>query len=105
MKFKSAFVLFLAVCFLVGPAFSKNDKSKDKHKSLPPGLEKKHSQGKPLPPGWQKKLSKGDILDNDIYVRGKVIVPFGKDGSISISVEGSIIKLMEKTREIIDIAH
>lgn len=105
MSFKNTFVLCLAVGLLANPAFSKNDKNKDKHQSLPPGLEKKYSKGKPLPPGWQKKLSKGDVLDNDIYIRGVVVSPLGKDGIISISVEGSIIKLIEKTHEIIHVAH
>ena len=107
MNIKSTLVLFIAACFLSGAAMAKNDKNKDKHKhkSLPPGLEKNYRQGKPLPPGWQKKLSRGDILSNDIYLRGKVVVPLGKDGSMSILVEGSLITLMKKTREIISIAH
>lgn len=105
MKLNKIFILFVVASFMASPSFSKNDKSKGNSNSLPPGLEKKHSQGKPLPPGWQKKLSKGDVLDNDIYLRGKVVIPLGKDGSISINVEGSIIKMMEKTREIIRISH
>ena len=104
MKIKNIVILFATTCLLVNPALGNNDKNKNKHESLPPGLEKKHSQGKPLPPGWQKKLSKGDILDNAIYVRGRIVVPLGKDGSISISVDGTIIKLFEETRIIIDIA-
>ena len=35
--------------------------------------------------------------------RGKVVVPLGRDGSISIEVEGTIFRLHEKTRKIIDI--
>ena len=94
MKIKNISILFIAACFLANTAFSKNDKNIDKHESLPPGLEKKQSQGKPLPPSWQMKLSRGDILANDIYVRGKVVVPLGKNGTISISVDGTIVKLM-----------
>jgi len=104
MKTKNIIILLLAACFMANPVFSKNAKNKGKSGALPPGLEKKQSQGKPLPPGWQKKLSKGDILDNDIYIRGKVVVPLGKDGSISISVEGTLIRFMEKTRKIIQIS-
>ncbi len=79
------------------------DNKNGKEKSLPPGLEKRSEQGKPLPPGWQKKLHKGDRLADDIYVRGKIVVPLGTDGIVSIEVEGTLIKLHEKTREIIDI--
>ncbi|WP_319380978.1 hypothetical protein [Thiomicrorhabdus sp.] len=72
-------------------------------KPLPPGLQKNAERGKPLPPGWQKKLRKGDVLGDDIYRRGQVVVPLGKDGSISIKVDGTIIRMMEKTRRILDI--
>ncbi len=104
MNIKSIVILVASTCLLASPVLGKNDKNKNTHESLPPGLEKKHSQGKPLPPGWQKKLSKGDILASAVYVRGRIVVPLGKDGSLSISVDGTIIKLFEETRIIIDIA-
>ena len=103
MKTKVLLVALIALSLIAGPVCAKNDKGSKKNKSLPPGQHKKYEQGKPLPPGWQKKLSKGDILDDSIYTRGRVVVPLGKDGSISIEVEGSIFKLHEKTRKIIDI--
>ncbi|PWF64859.1 hypothetical protein CBX96_03575 [Shewanella sp. BC20] len=92
------------VLSLVAPitAFAKHDNDK-KDKDLPPGLQKKVDKGQPLPPGWQKKLRRGDILDYDIYDRGRVVVPIDRDGRISIEVEGSIIKLDEKSRKILDI--
>ena len=79
------------------------DKDKDKDKSLPPGLEKKLDNGGDLPPGWQKKLRKGDILDRDIYRRGKVIKSRDRDGLISIQVDDTVVRLVEDTREIISI--
>ena len=79
------------------------DKDKDKGKSLPPGLEKKLDNGGDLPPGWQKKLRKGDILDRDIYRHGKVIKSRDRDGLISIQVDGTVVRLVEDTREIISI--
>ena len=103
MKIKNILLCFFAASLLSGVVYAKNDKNHDKGNGLPPGLQKKQQKGKPLPPGWQKKLHKGDILDDSIYVRGEVVVPLGRDGSISINVEGSIIKLHEKTRKIIDI--
>ncbi len=84
---------------LAGPVIAKPDKEHP----LPPGLHKKADRGQPLPPGWQKKLSKGDILDDDIYARGKIVVPLGKDGTLSIEIEGTVFKLEERTRKIINI--
>ena len=34
---------------------------------LPPGLAKNLRRGKPLPPGWEKKVSQGSILDDETY--------------------------------------
>ena len=34
---------------------------------LPPGLDKNLRRGKTLPPGWQKKVSEGSILDDETY--------------------------------------
>lgn len=74
-------------------------------KDLPPGLQKKVARGEPLPPGWQKKLHKGDILDSDIYDRGRIVVPLDSQGRVSIQVEGALIKLDEKTRTILDVVN
>lgn len=75
----------------------------NKDKSLPPGLQKKVDSGEPLPPGWQKKLQKGEILDYRVYRRGRIVVPANQQGIITIKVEDRVIRLMEATREIIDI--
>jgi hypothetical protein len=105
MNIRKILIMLCALSLVAGPAFAKSNKAKNKSKVLPPGLQKKAEKGKPLPPGWQKKLSKGDILDNSIYSRGKIVVPLGRDGTISIEVEGTILKLHQKTRRIIDILH
>ena len=103
MNIRKMLIMLLAASVIAGPAYAKQDNGKQKVKMLPPGLHKKSERGKPLPPGWQKKLSRGDILDDSIYVRGKIVVPLGKDGTLSIEVEGTIFKLHEKSRKIIDI--
>ena len=120
MKKSTAVIIGGLVLSLVAPitSFAKNEREhehdkhdkyekhdSDKRGDLPPGLEKKHDKGKPLPPGWQKKLNRGDILDYDIYDRGRIVVPVDKDGRVSIEVEGSIIKLDEKSRKILDIVN
>ena len=102
LKFLTSIIVLALVA---SPTIADGKNGKGNNKPLPPGLEKRAQQGKPLPPGWQKKLAKGDILGDDIYLRGSVVVPLGTDGILSISVEGTIIKLHEKTRKIIDILH
>lgn len=86
--------------------FAKDDHEQHKKdKSLPPGLQKKVDQGQPLPPGWQKKLHRGDVLEHDIYDRGRIVVPLDRDGIISIQVEGALIKLDNNSRKILDIVN
>lgn len=102
----TSFALTTALLGLLTPILAHANVDNDHHKKgkdLPPGLHKKVAQGQPLPPGWQKKLRRGDILDHYIYDRGHIVVPLDRDGRISINVEGSIIKLDEKTRTILDI--
>lgn len=91
---------FAALC-TSSAALAKHGDHKDK--PLPPGLQKKVANGEPLPPGWQKKYSRGDILERDIYARGRVVVPVGNDGIISVEIDGTIFRLIENTREIVDI--
>ncbi|MDX1696090.1 MAG: hypothetical protein R3208_20155 [Ketobacteraceae bacterium] len=73
----------------------------EKEKQLPPGLQKKVQSGKSLPPGWQKKLETGEVLDDDIYEHGHVVDR--DDGLVTINVEGKLIRVIENTREIVEI--
>lgn len=78
-------------------AQAKNDKAKE----LPPGLQKKVENGQTLPPGWQKKVAVGHVFDPEIYKHRKVI---SRDGDFAtISIEGEIFKVIDNTREIVDI--
>ncbi|WP_207063574.1 hypothetical protein [Motiliproteus sp. SC1-56] len=91
-----------ALAVVLALALSSTAMAKDAHeKRLPPGLQKKEQRGQALPPGWQKKLSRGDVLDEDIYRESTVI----KDdkGLVTIRVEGKLIKVIENTREIVEI--
>lgn len=74
-----------------------------KEKSLPPGLQKKVARGGELPPGWQDKLIVGEYLDYDIYRRGRVVLPVGDSGMVTVEIEGRMIRLIEATREIVEI--
>ncbi|MCP8688653.1 hypothetical protein [Marinobacterium sedimentorum] len=46
--------------------FSGESDGQGKHKSLPPGLQKKLDRGGELPPGWQKKVARGEVLEPDL---------------------------------------
>ncbi|MHC9510287.1 hypothetical protein [Kangiella sp. M94] len=81
-----------------------------KKKQLPPGLEKKYQRTGELPPGWEKKLQRGEVLSEDVYRYGQPLpldlrkqLPVAPVGSEIIEVEGKIIRVLENSREIIDI--
>lgn len=77
--------------------------AKNDHKKLPPGLQKRVESGKGLPPGWQRKLAVGEILDYEVYRRGRVIHSDRDEGLVTITVEGKLIRLIENTHEIVEI--
>ena len=110
MNKSTSVVIVGLVLSLMAPisVFAKDDQEHKHHKNdkdLPPGLQKKVNRGQPLPPGWQKKLHRGDVLEHDIYDRGRIIVPLDRDGIISIQVEGALIKLDNNSRKILDIVN
>jgi hypothetical protein len=76
---------------------------KAKQKPLPPGLQKKVERGGELPPGWQTKVKAGEVLDEQVYAKGKVIKPVDKKGDELIRVEDKILKVHKKTREVREI--
>lgn len=74
-----------------------------KDKSLPPGIEKKYERTGELPPGWDKKLAVGNRLDRDIYNHARIIVPLGEDGLVTVHIENKVVRLIQATREIVEI--
>lgn len=86
---------------------SKNQK---KHKTLPPGLQKKVDRGGELPPGWKKKLEVGTVLDPEVDKAStplpeeilKRLPEIPQDTEI-LQVGDEIIRVIESTREIIGI--
>ncbi len=123
MNIKNLFITFVAVAFLTNPAFAKKPKHaekyghkhaqkhghkynhghKNKKKRLPPGLQKKVERGQALPPGWQKKVTRGQVLDYRVYRHGRVIIPVDKYGAVSILVDNKVIRVIQATREILDV--
>ena len=101
MKLKDIVLFTVLVGMFTSPAFAK--KEKDKDKPLPQGLQKKLERGGELPPGWQKKLVKGAILEQPVYSQSQVVIPVDSGGLLTVRVEGKLIKLIEATREIVEI--
>ena len=101
MKIKHAITFIILAGLIASPISA--DKDKGEKKQLPPGLQMNVERGKPLPPGWQNKLAKGEILDNDIYLHGDIVVPVDPDGLITIQIEGKLVRLYKATREIVEI--
>lgn len=103
MKAMRWLVTLALICLVANPGLAAPAYGKGNEKPLPPGLAMKQARGGELPPGWQKKLAKGDVLDDEIYSAGKVVVPVGKDGSITIEVDGTRLRVNVETRTILDI--
>jgi len=92
-------IFILGTSIVCSPASAKNDKQKN----LPPGLQKKVERGKELPPGWQKKIARGEVLDLELYKHGKILFPADINGISTIKIGDKKIRLIDSTREIVDI--
>jgi len=101
MKLRNIISLAIIICLSSTPVLAK--KEKDKNKQLPQGLQKKLDRGGTLPPGWQKKFVKGQVLDEPVYNHSEVVIPMDSNGMLTVRVEGKLIKLIEATREIVEI--
>ncbi len=77
---------------------------------LPPGLAKRLSRGGNLPPGWEKKCVPGEVLPPEVYqachplpAELRVNLPPAPDLTVTVAVDGKIVRLLEATREILDV--
>lgn len=124
-KFLLLSALYLSAGSLATPALaSEKDQDEQKHgkpaassekhgkqaKPLPPGLQKKVERGGELPPGWKKKLAKGEVLPEEVYKAGKPVspelkkkLPAEKKGEITVEVDGEIVRVLEKSRKIVEV--
>ena len=103
----SAMALLAGLAVAAAPLHAKKPGSEE---SLPKGLQKKVARGGELPPGWQKKLQKGQVLDQTVVSHGepvssqiRVQLPIGDKGSMDITLDGKVIRLNEKTRQILNV--
>jgi hypothetical protein len=101
MNLKNLTAVAVIICLSSTAVLAKKDK--DKNKPLPQGLQMKLDRGGSLPPGWQKKLVKGEVLEESVYNHGEVVIPIDSDGMLTVRIEGKLIRLIEATREIVEI--
>ena len=79
-------------------------------KALPPGLAKKVARGEKLPPGWQKKIARGEVLPQTVYAQAQPLpevvmrkLPPPPAGTILVTLDGKVVRLLEATRTIVDV--
>ena len=77
---------------------------------LPPGLAKKVARGGNLPPGWEKKCVPGEKMAPEVYERCHplppqlvVKLPAPPESTITVAVDGKIVRLVTATLEILDV--
>ena len=44
-----------------------------------------------------------EVLDEPVYNRSEIVIPIDSEGMLTVRVEGKLIKLIEATREIVEI--
>ncbi|WP_415226042.1 hypothetical protein [Psychromonas sp.] len=98
---KKIMVTILTLMLSLG--LSSVEAKSDKEKTVPPGLQKKVARGGQLPPGWQKKLNVGETLEAEIYHSAHIVVPVDLQGIITVQIEDRVVRLIEASREIIEI--
>lgn len=89
---------------------SNGGKARKKQKALPPGLAKKVARGGHLPPGWQRKCANGEIMPEVVYKQCYPLppevmatLPQSPPGTILVAISGKIVRLLQATREILDV--
>jgi hypothetical protein len=79
---------------------------------LPPGLAKKVVRGGNLPPGWEKKCVVGETMPTEVYAEchplpNELVVklppPPESAVTVTVAVEGKVVRLVKATREILDV--
>ena len=79
-------------------------------KTLPPGVTKKAARGDKLPPGWQKKIARGEVLPPAVYAQVQPLpevvirkLPPPPAGTMLVTLDGKLVRLVEATRTIVDV--
>lgn len=80
-------------------------------KALPKGQQKKLERTGQVSTGWQKKIARGETMPLDVVQQCRSSLPHelvrrlppAPPGTILIGVEGKAVRLLEATREILDV--
>ena len=79
-------------------------------KALPPGLAKKAARGDKLPPGWQKKIARGEVLPPAVYAQAQPLpevvirkLPPPPAGTMLVTLDGKVVRVLEATHTIVDV--
>ncbi len=77
---------------------------------LPPGLARKAARGGKLPPGWEKKCVRGETMPVAVYEQSRplptelvVKLPPPPELTLTVAVDGKIVRLLKATHEIVDV--
>lgn len=83
---------------------------KEKHKKLPPGLQKKLQRGGELPPGWQAKVSRGEVLDAGLLSHTRPLpgdlsrrLPVLRSGEEMLRIGDKVIRVLEGNGTVLDV--
>ena len=70
----------------------------------------KVARGAKLPPGWQKKIARGEVLPETVYKQAQPLpevvirkLPPPPAGTILVTLDGKVLRLLEATRTIVDV--
>lgn len=79
-------------------------------KASPSGRTKKAARSEKLPPGWQKKIARGAVLPQTVYAQAQPLpevvmrkLPPPPAGTILVTLDGKVVRLLEATRTIVDV--
>jgi hypothetical protein len=77
---------------------------------LPAGLVRKVALDEALPAGWESKVVKGCVLPLDVFNQCCTLpdelvmhLPAPPSGTVTIAVDGKVLRLARATREILDV--
>lgn len=91
-----------ALLALISLPANSTTNNRHKDKSLPPGIAKNMIEQVSYR-RVGKKLAAGKRLDRGIYKHARVVVPLGKEGTVTVRIENKVVRLIQATREIVEI--
>ena len=86
----------------------KADGKANNPKNLPPELSNTITSNADLPPGWRTKLNAGEILPEKVMQQARPLpaeikLPSPPKGTTNVVLEGKALRVLEKSRQILDV--